>query len=489
MNKKLIARFLGAILCIEAAAMLPAFLMSLYYQDGDTPVLGFCILGLLLPGGLLWFLARGQSSGHLRLKEGFIIVALGWLALSLGGALPFFFSDRYAGFEDALFEAVSGFTTTGATVTVDFDLFPRGLMLWRATTHWVGGMGVLVLTLALLPRLTGRTSHLVRAESPGPSLSKLVPHTAATAKLLYRIYGVLTGMEFLALLLCGLSPYDAAIHSLSTAGTGGFSNYAASVGSFGNVAAEAVITVFMFLFGVNFALYYHFLLAGPWKKLRSFFRDEEFRWYFGTVLTFMITLTVLNLSYYEWDPLASFRYSAFEVASVFSTTGFATVDFNLWPVASQMLIFLAMWLGASAGSTAGGIKFVRVVLLAKSVRRSIRRTGQPKKVLVVRLDGKAVDENMLTEMLIFAVTYVALVIVGGFLLSLEGKFAVQDNLSAALTCVSNVGPAFGALASDFASYGIFGKLVCCFLMLAGRLELFPMLMLFAIRPNLFRRYT
>ena len=432
MNRKLILRLLGAILSIEALAMIPSFLIALRFGDGDALLLGLCALALLIPGLLLWLTVHPQSGSHLRLIEGFVIVAVGWLALSLGGALPFFFSDRYATFEDALFEAVSGFTTTGATVTVDYEGFPRGLMFWRATTHWIGGMGVLVLTLALLPRLTG-----------------------------------------------GLNPYDAAIHSLSTAGTGGFSNYGDSVAAFGNVAAEAVITAFMFLFGVNFALYYRFLLAGPRDKIRSFFQDEEFRVYFCTVSAFMLFLTILNLSYYDRDLLQSFRYSAFEIASVFSTTGFATTNFNNWSSAARMLVFVAMWLGACAGSTAGGIKFVRITLLFKAVRRSIRATGQPRKVQVIRLDGKAVDESMLGQIAVFAITYVALVIGGGFLLSLEGKFEPMDHLSAALTCVSNVGPAFGALASDFAGYGLWGKLLCSFLMLAGRLELFPMLILLA----------
>ncbi|MBQ9251778.1 MAG: TrkH family potassium uptake protein [Clostridia bacterium] len=478
MNRKLILRLLGAILAIEAIAMVPSLLISLYFQDGDSLVLGLCALGMLILGLLLWYVMKSPQGTHLRLREGFIVVALGWLVLSLGGALPFFFSGRYPRFEDAFFESVSGFTTTGATVLTEFEGFPRGIMFWRATTHWVGGMGVLVLTLALLPRLTGRTSHLVKAESPGPSLSKLVPHTGTTAKLLYLIYMALTGMEFLALLLCGLSPYDAAMHALSNAGTGGFSNYGSSVAAFQNPAAEAVITAFMFMFGVNFALYYRFLIAGPKDKIRSFFRDEEFRWYFGATVSFMVLLTLLNLSFYQGNWVSSFRYSAFEIASVFSTTGFATTNFNEWSVASQMLIFLAMWLGASAGSTAGGIKFIRILLLSKVARRSVRATGQPKKVQVIRLDGKAVDENMLNQIAIFAIVYITLVIAGGFLLSLEGKFSAMDNLSAALTCVSNVGPAFGALASDFAGYGIWGKLLCSFLMLAGRLELFPMLILF-----------
>ena len=477
MNRKLIVRLLGAILTIVALAMIPALLVSLYFHDGDTFILACCSAGLIIPGLLIRLFVRPSQGSHLRLREGFLVVALGWLVMSAGGALPFYFSGLYPRFEDAFFESVSGFTTTGATVLTVFENYPRGLMFWRASTHWVGGMGVLMLTLALLPRLTGRTSHLVRAESPGPSLSKLVPHTGNTAKILYRIYILLSLLEFLALLLCGLHPYDAAIHTFSTAGTGGFSNYASSVGALNSVEAEAVITAFMFMFGVNFALYYRFLISGPREKIGSFFRDEEFRWYFGIVVCFIFLLTFFNLPFYNQDLVRSFRYSAFQLCSIMSTTGFVTANFNEWPVASQMLIFFAMFIGACAGSTAGGIKIVRVVLSGKHARRAIHATNQVRKVQVVRIDGKAVDENMLSQISVFVIIYLFLVIFGGFLLSLEGKFEPMDNLSGALTCVSNVGPAFGSLASDFAGYGLWGKLLCSFLMLAGRLELFPMMIL------------
>ncbi len=480
MNKKLIFRVQGAILCIEAAAMLPSLIIALLDQGPDRLVLGLCSAGLFLTGALIWFLLRAKKGTHLRLKEGFLTVALGWLVLSVGGALPFFFSGIYPRFEDALFEAVSGFTTTGATVLTRFEGYPRGLMLWRATTHWIGGMGVLVLTLAILPKLTGRTSHLVRAESPGPSLSKLVPHTGTTAKLLYLIYFFLTLLEFCSLLCCGLSPYDAALHSLSTAGTGGFSNYAASVAAFENTAAEAVITLFMFLFGVNFALYYKFLISpGIGKRFRAFLGDEEFRWYFCLVLSFILLISLFNLDYYGGDFLRSLRYGAFEICSVFSTTGFVTADFNSWPVMSHMLIICGMFLGACAGSTAGGIKIIRFLLLTKMSGRAIRTTGNPRKVEVIRLDGKAVEESMLSQIGVFAFIYFFIVIAGAFLLSLEGRFDITTNLTAALTCISNVGPGFGGVAADFASYGTWAKLLCSFLMLAGRLELFPMLLFFS----------
>jgi len=475
MNRKLIMKVQGAIVLVEAAAMLPALILSLVYGDGDTVAMLESIGLTALIGLLMWFCSPRQHKSHLRLKEGFIIVAGGWLLLSLCGAFPFLFSHTYPRFEDAFFESVSGFTTTGASVLNDFEGVPRGVMFWRVTTHWVGGMGVLVLTLALLPKLTGRTSHLVLAESPGPSLSKLVPQTGKSAKILYRLYIALTLAEFVSLLLCGVSPYDAAVHSLATAGTGGFSNYGASVAAFDSVAVEMVISLFMFLFGVNFALYYRFLIGA---KFKEFFRDEEFRVYLIIALVFIALLTFFNFSFYQ-NVGTSLRYSIFELTSTMSTTGFVTADFTKWPAASQMIIILAMWIGSCAGSTAGGIKVIRFTMLCKLSRRSVRAASQPRKVEVVRIDGRAVEESILTQVSLFAVMYFAIVLLGAFLLSLGGKYDVLTHLTASLTCVSNVGPGFGAVGpvSNFSGYGPWEKIVGSFLMLFGRLELLPMLIL------------
>lgn len=476
MNRRLIIRVLGAILLVEAAAMIPALLVSLVYNDGDTAVLGLSILIVSFIGTLMMMLPPPLPGSHLRLKEGFIITALGWILMSLCGALPFFISGIYPRFEDAFFEAVSGFTTTGASVLTRFEGFPHGIMLWRATTHWVGGMGVLVLTLALLPKLTGRTAHLVKAESPGPSLSKLVPQTGKTAKILYSLYIGLTLLEFVSLLLCGVTPYDAVIHTFGTAGTGGFSNFGDSVRHFDSIAVDTVISVFMFMFGCNFALYYKLLFG---EGFRAFFRDEEFRWYLCIGVTFILLITLFNLPVYG-NFFTSLRYGSFQVLSVMSTTGFVTADFNLWPVASQMLLIITMFIGACAGSTAGGMKVIRINLIAKMSRRNIQMTGNPKRLDVIRLDGKAVDDGILSQVVQFALMYVALVLLGAFVISLEGKFDLITNLSAALTCVSNVGPGLGAVGptENFASYGILGKLVLSFLMLFGRLELLPMFILF-----------
>lgn len=476
MNRKLIFRILGAILSIEAIAMVPAFCLALIYGDGDAFAMGISILCTAVPGLICWLALQTEKGTHLRLKEGFIIVGIGWLLLSAFGALPYMFSGVLPRFEDAFFEAVSGFTTTGASVVTRFEGFPRGVMFWRVTTHWIGGMGVLVLTLALLPKLTGRTSHLVTAESPGPSLSKLVPKMSDSAKILYRIYIGLTLLEFVALLLCGLSPYDAAVHTFSTAGTGGFSNYGASIAAFNSLSVELVVSLFMFLFGVNFALYFRFLRG---EKFRAFWHDEEFRWYAGFALTFVLLISIFNLPYYHHF-FTSLRYSVFQVMTTMSTTGFVLADYSQWPVASHMVIILAMFIGSCAGSTAGGIKVVRINLLFKLSRRAVRSAGQPKKVEVIRLDGKAVEESNLTQIALFAIIYVAIVLIGAFLLSMEQSADLITHISASLTCVSNVGPGFGAVGpvNNFAGYGIWGKLVASMLMLLGRLELLPMLILF-----------
>ena len=477
MNRKLIIRVLGAILAIEALAMVPAFAVSLYYRDGDTAALGYSIIVTFLTGSGMYLIPKTEKNSYLRLKEGFLIVAVGWILMSLFGAVPFMISGMFTRFEDAFFEAVSGFTTTGASVFTGFENYMHGVVFWRATTHWVGGMGVLVLTLALLPKLTGRTAHLVKAESPGPSLSKLVPKTGQTAKILYRIYIVLTSFEFICLLLCGLSPYDAAVHSFATAGTGGFSSYGDSIAAFHSVPVDAVITVFMFMFGVNFALYYKFLVG---DRLKAFWRDEEFRSYLFIALSFVLLITLFNLPYYGNRFFTSLRYSSFQLSSIISTTGFVTADFSRWPAASQMLLILAMFIGSCAGSTAGGIKVIRINMLFKLSRRNILATGRPKKVDVIRIDRKAVDESIVSQVAQFAVMYVALVFIGAFLMSLDGKFDVITNITASLTCVSNVGPGLGAVGpvENFAGYGIWGKIVASFLMLFGRLELLPMFILF-----------
>ena len=451
MNKRLVAYMQGAVLLIEAACMTPALVIALFQQDGDAWALGATMLILIAIGAPLRFLVR-PGERNLRAREGFLTVALAWIALSCFGALPFVFSGMIPNYIDALFESVSGFTTTGATVLENFDNLPQGIMFWRSFTHWIGGMGVLVLTLALVPQLSERTSHLVKAESPGPTLSKIVPKMGDTAKIFYIIYLILTILEFIVLMIAGMNPYDAAIHAMGTAGTGGFSNYAASVGAFASPVIDIAITVFMVMFGINFALYYC-AITGNW---RGIVKSEELRWYLGIFLTVTAAITVVILPQYG-------------------------------TVGARMLIFMLMFIGACAGSTAGGMKICRIAMLWKQGVRSVRHTFQPRKVQVVRFEGKGVDDTLLRETASFAFVYVAMVLIGAVLIAFEGKYDIETNLSAALTCVSNVGPGFNAVgpAGNFAGYGSFAKVVLSLLMLAGRLELYPMLAL--LYPALWRK--
>ncbi|MBR4082119.1 MAG: TrkH family potassium uptake protein [Clostridia bacterium] len=481
MNKRLVIYLLGAILLIEAAAMLPALGIALVYRDGDALALlqsSLLITAVALP---MRYLAR-PADKNLRAKEGFVVVALAWLLLSCFGALPFVFSGMIPHYVDAVFEAVSGFTTTGATILTDFEGLPHGVMFWRSFTHWIGGMGVLVLTLALLPQMSGRTSHLVRAESPGPSLSKIVPKMGESSKILYLIYLVLTLLEFVALLLAGLNPYDAAIHAMGTAGTGGFSNYGASIAAFDSALVDGIITVFMLLFGINFALYYRVLIR-DWKGA---VKSEELHWFLGVAGAAILFISLMITPVYG-NFFTALRYGSFQVASIMSTTGFVTADFNLWPEAVRMVILLLMFMGSCAGSTAGGMKVVRTLLLFKQGKREIRRTFHPRKVQVVRFEGKGVDEAMLHQTAVFAFVYVALILAGMFLISLDGRFTFETNFTAALTCVSNVGPGLGKVGpvENFAGYSYFSKGVLSMLMLAGRLELFPILVLF--HPSLWKK--
>ena len=481
MNVKLLLRVLGAILLVEAAAMVPSLAIAIGYGEGDAMAFVWTILLLNAVGAPMRLFVKAEQT-NLRAREGFLAVSLSWVLLSVFGALPFVFSGVIPNFVDALFESVSGFTTTGATIMTQIEGQPHGVMFWRSFTHWIGGMGVLVLTLALLPQMSGRTSHLVRAESPGPTLSKIVPRMGDTAKILYLIYGVLTVIEFLLLMLAGMNAYDAAIHALGTAGTGGFSNYAASVGHFNSAWIDAIITLFMVLFGVNFVIYYKMLLR-DWQDIRA---NEELRWFLSIFLgaTAIITLTLLPE---EGNLFTALRYSSFQVASIISTTGYATANYDLWPLTARMLILVLLFFGSCAGSTAGGMKICRIGMLSKQAVREVRHTIQPRKAMVVRFEGKAVDEGVLRQVATFACIYVALILLGGFLLSLENRYDMMTNFSAALTCVSNVGPGFGAVgpAGSFAGYGPFGKLLASFLMLAGRLEIFPMLALF--HPAMWRK--
>lgn len=468
---------------LEAITMLPSLFVALHYGDGDAHAFLKTIGILAICGFALWFFAK-PNNRNLRAREGLVSVALSWIFLSIFGALPFMFSGLLPNFFDALFEAVSGFTTTGATVmrVFAFENAPHGIMFWRSFTQWIGGMGVLVLTLALLPQMTGRPSHLIRAESPGPSLSKLVPKIGDMAKILYLMYGVLTLLETIILIVAGLSPYDALIHAFSTAGTGGFSNYHASVEHFNSAWVDGIIAFFMVLFGINFALFYR-ILRGAW---RDALKSEELHWYLGIVVSAALMITLLILPQYGTFGKA-LRYGSFQVASIISTTGYVTQNFNLWPQAAKIIILALMLIGSCAGSTAGGLKVVRVAILAKTGQRELRHAFQPRKIQVVRFEGKAVDDALLSKLLVFFFLYMAAILIGAFLISLENKFDFETNLTAAISSVSNIGPGFGMVGpiENFSAFGWTSKLTLSFLMLAGRLELFPLLAV--LHPSIWKK--
>ena len=476
MNYKMMGRFLAQILFIEAALMIPALGISLYCGDTQASVAFFisifvgtvvaCILHLFCKGAPTAFYA----------KEGFVCVALSWIVMSLVGCLPFWISQEIPHFVDAFFEIVSGFTTTGASIVPVVEDLSKGILYWRSFSHWVGGMGVLVFLLAIVPggKGSGFTMHLLRAESPGPDVGKLVPQMRKTAAILYIIYIVLTVLDTVFLLLGGMPFFEALCHAFGTAGTGGFGVKNDSFTSY-SPYLQNVTTVFMLLFGVNFSCYYLLLL----KQFRSVFKDEELRTYIGIVLG-SIVLIVWNLQGVYGSLEETIRHAAFQVASIVTTTGYATADFDLWPSFSKTILLCLMVVGASAGSTGGGLKVGRLMLLLKGMRRNIRQLLNPRRVEVVRNNGKAVDEKILTNTNAYLAAYV-LIIFGVFaIISLDG-FSTGTNFSAVLACFNNIGPGVEAVGPtcNFSAFSPLSKLVLSWAMLAGRLEIFPILILFS----------
>ena len=477
MNYRMIGRIIGQILGLEALFLLLPLAICL--ADGDEPaVLGFTLSVLISAGVylLLRWLCRNAETGF-RAKEGLVCVSLAWMAMSFLGCLPFFLSGAIPNLVDAIFETVSGFTTTGASILPAVEGLPRGLLFWRSFTHWVGGMGVLVFLLAIIPIIGaggGFTMHLLRAESPGPNVGKLVPRIRQTAKLLYLIYVVLTVLDLIFLLLGGMPLFDALCTAFATAGTGGFSVRNASMAAY-SPYLQNVTTVFMLLFGVNFSCYYLLLM----RQIRNVFRDEELRLYLGLVAAAILLIT--------WDLRGLYatvgetvRQAAFQVSSIITTTGFATTDFDLWPSFSKAILMILMITGACAGSTAGGLKLARALLLFKTLRRNARQVLHPSRVQVVRNNGQAVPEKVLEHANAYFAAYIIIIIVSFLLISLD-EFSLTTNFTAVLACFNNVGPGLDGVGPtcSYAAYSTFSKLVLTVDMLAGRLEIFPILALFS----------
>lgn len=478
MNYKMVLSVLGKAMLIEATLLLVPLLVGVYF--GESYYLSFIIpMAGLFAVGLPLSLLKPRDKA-IYAKEGFVIVALCWVVLSLVGCLPFIISGEIKGFADAFFETVSGFTTTGASTLDSVEGMSKSVMFWRILTHWLGGMGVLVFILAILPTAGAGLMYVFRAESPGPSSGKLVGKMRHTAQILYGIYVIMTFSEAVLLLIGGMSLYDSVLTAFSTAGTGGFGIHDGSIAYYNNVYFEMVVAVFMFLFGINFNIFYLILTGNILKALKS----EELLVYVLMIVTasVVIAINILGMVDNFWQAM---RYSFFQVNTVSSTTGFSTADFAEWPALSKGILLFLTVIGASGGSTGGGMKVARMCILARSAQANVRRMSYPRAVVPVKFEGKTVSHETERGVLTYFILYIAIVCACTLLLSLLNAFAgVFDNFSATLACISNVGPGVTKTIGPMASYSQYSpvsKIILSFVMLAGRLEIFPMLILLVPR--------
>lgn len=472
MNYRMLRYLLGCILLIEAILLLLPMAVALIYHEDILPFVYTIaiLLAVSVPAALL-----KPKNTQIYAREGFVCVSAAWILMALFGALPFLFGGVISNPIDAFFETVSGFTTTGASILSAVEHLPRGILFWRSFTHWIGGMGVLVFMLAILPSAGGEAIHLMRAEVPGPTKGKLVPKMRQTALILYGIYIALTALEIIILLICKIPLFDSIVTTFATAGTGGFSILNNSIAGYQNPAAEWVIGIFMLLFGVNFNLFF-FILIG---KIKDVFKSEELRAYLGVVIT-AVAVILIN-TYHMFDSFGhGLRTVFFQVSSIMTTTGFCTTEFNNWPVLSKTILVLLMVIGACAGSTGGGLKISRILILAKNIVREIKHMIRPKSVNVVRVDGEVVPDDTLRSATGYLTVYIIVTIVTILVISLDG-LSIETNLTAALSCVNNIGPALGEFGAfgNFIPYSDFSTLVLSIAMLFGRLELVPMLVLFS----------
>ena len=474
----MIGYVIGRILLTEAALLVLPAVTALAYGESLRP---FLLTALLLVAVGLIMGRKKPIRTALYARDGFAVVALAWLLMSAFGALPFVISGDIPFYVDAFFETVSGFTTTGASILTEIEPLHRGILFWRSFTHWVGGMGVLVFVMAILPMTDGHGMHLMRAEVPGPSVGKLVSRMSDTAKILYGIYLVLTVIEIVLLMAGGMPLFDSCIHAFGSAGTGGFSNRNLSVGAYDNAYFDVVIGVFMLLFGVNFNLYYFLLI----KRFKDVFHSEELRAYLGIVAAAVIAIAVDILHIYG-SVGKSLRYAFFQVSSIITTTGFATADFNTWPTFSKGILVVLMFVGACAGSTGGGVKVARVVILVKSSLADMRKMLHPNAIATVRFEGKPLTERSVRGVHVFISVYVLVFAVSFLLLTLEG-FDLVTTFTALAACINNIGPGLEVVGpmGNYAQFSPAAKLLLSFNMLVGRLEIFPMLLLCA--PSIWKR--
>ena len=476
MNYKMVGFVLGRIFLIEAALMLFPMGCAAIYGEWSV-VLSFLWPTLIvLALGLITSLRTPQNT-KIYARDGLAIVALVWVLMSVFGALPFVISGEIPSFVDAFFETVSGFTTTGSTILTDVEALSHGTLFWRSFSHWIGGMGVLVFAMAVLPMTDGRAMHLMRAEVPGPTVGKISSKLSDSAKILYAIYFAMTLAEVILLCAGGMPLFDSLIHAFGTAGTGGFSNKGLSVWAYNNPYFEIVIGVFMLLFGINFNLYYFLLL----RRFRDAFCSEEMLTYLGIVAFSTVTITLNILHLYDGVGTA-LRTAFFQVSSIITTTGYASADFNLWPTYARTVICILTFIGACAGSTAGGLKISRIVIFFKAAKQDLNKMLHTHAVTTVRFEGKPLDEKVLRGVHNYFNIYMLLLAVSILLISLDG-FDLVTIFTSVLTCINNVGPGLEVVGpmGNFAGFSAPAKLLLSFDMLAGRLELYPMLALFSPR--------
>lgn len=474
MNVKAVINTLGKMTLAEGILLILPLLVSLVYGEysGAVSFAATIVISAFI-GGLLILLTR-RHNNVIYAKEGFAIVAGVWLLISLIGALPFTISREIPNYINAFFETVSGFTTTGASIIKNVDEMSKGLLFWRSFTHFIGGMGFLVFVMAIIPNVTDRSIHILKAELPGPTVGKLVPKIKDTAKILYLIYIVITVLEIILLIAGGMPVFDSVVHSFGTAGTGGFGIKADSIASY-SPYCQWVIGVFMLLFGINFNIYYLVLM----KKFRDVIKSSELWCYLSVIFASTAVITFNNIELYKRLSV-SVRQSFFQVSSIITTTGYATADFDKWKGLSKPILLILMFIGACAGSTGGGLKVSRVILLFKTVSREIKRLLHPRTVSTIHFEGKKVDENTIGSVSHYFAIYIICFVAVFLFISFE-PFGIETNFSAAAACFNNIGPGFGAVGPtmNYSAYTEFSKIVLSFAMLLGRLEIFPIIIAFS----------
>ena len=482
MNYKLLIKFLGLVLLIEAGLLLFPLIAALVFRESTEP---FTVtIGILLAISLPTRFIRPKNK-RFYAKDGFVCVALCWVLLSAFGALPFVIGGSIPNYVDAFFETVSGFTTTGATIIHSgaIEALPKSALFWRSFSHWIGGMGILVFMLAITPTKEGNIIFLMRAEVPGPQKGKLVPKLRDSSLILYVIYLALTVLETLALLCTGMPIYDCLINAFGTMGTGGFSVLNDSIAGYGNPAAEVIIAIFLVLAGTNYNVFFYLLI----KKFREIRKNEELRVYLLVILasTAVIATNILVTAGTLYDSFGhALRDAFFQVASIISTAGFTTADFAAWPYLSQTILFILMFTGACAGSTAGGFKLSRILILFKVMGRDLRKIFKPNSVKTLHLDGTTLEEETVRSALSYLCFYSIIILASILLISINGKDLIST-VSVVIACFNNIGPGFGEAYATCASFSYFSKMILSFVMLFGRLEIFPMLIL--LSPSTWKR--